>query len=67
METVHLLCESLKESPLKNPENILAIKAHARKRSKKDSVEKWKKTVKKITDKEPDISYSERQNIDQLL
>ena len=55
METVHLLCKSLKESPLKNPENIIAIKSHAKK-SKEEAVEKQKKIIKKITNEEDDIS-----------
>ena len=59
METVHLLCESLKESPLKNTENIIAIKAHEE-NVKKDSVEKWGKIVKNITDKESEILIRKR-------
>ena len=59
METVHLFCETLKESPLKNPENILAIKSHEE-TVEKDSVEKWKKIVKNIVDKEPDILIRKR-------
>tara|TARA_B110000208_G_C11800792_1_gene442150 strand:- start:5396 stop:6859 length:1464 start_codon:yes stop_codon:yes gene_type:complete len=65
METVNLLCKSLKESPLKNPENIIAIKLHAKK-SKKEALEKQKKIIKKITGEEADISIR-KSKIDKAL